>query len=649
MTAQTPQDDDTGIHAAETLFFANPVPMWVYDSASLRFVEVNDAALATYGYAREEFLAMSITDIRPADDVEALLSSIAMPRPAWRRCGVWRHQPKNGPTIHAEITSHNVTFKGRPAVLVAAYDVTELEQQRELLRAANEHLERSERRYRELVENLNEVVWSIDLDGVLQYVSHAVEQYGYRIEELVGQHFQTIVHPDDLPVALEAMRRALEGGPTDAEYRALDRQGRTHFVRTSSRAQLEQGRPVGITGVLIDITEQRQAQEQLRVAQRLEAVGRLAGGVAHDFNNLLVAINGYAELALNNVEPTGPLHADLTEILKAGHRAAGLTSQLLAFSRKQVLHPDTVNLNDIVRGMEPMLKRLIGEDVDFQTRLAPDLKAVRVDTGQIEQVIMNLAVNSRDAMPRGGTIRITTSHEGFPDDEQPDALRGRDLVVLSVTDTGDGMDEATKAQIFEPFFSTKPVGQGTGLGLPMVYGFVKQSGGAISVQSAPGAGTTVRIALPRVAAGTAVPIEALARPARPGTETILLVEDERAVRELVRRVLTAHGYHLLVAEGPEQALDACRSYPGTIHLLLTDVVMPHKSGRELAIEATALRPEMRVQYMSGYSGTEVAAHGLLEPGSDLLLQKPFGSSELTSAIRAALEGPPTSKAAGARG
>jgi two-component system cell cycle sensor histidine kinase/response regulator CckA len=633
----------------ESLFFGNPIPMWVYDPASLRFIEVNDAALSTYGYTRAEFLSMSIADIRPPEDVEALRATIARPRPIWQRSGVWRHQPKNGAPIHAEVTSHQLTFRGQPAVLVAAYDVTELEQQRQLLRSANAHLERSERRYRELVENLNEIVWSIDLDGRIQYVSHSAERYGYRAEELIGQHYRLIVHPEDLALAEAAMQRAVMGEPAEAEYRAVDGAGRVYHVRASSRVQLEDGRPVGITGVLIDITEQRQAQEQLRVAQRLEAVGRLAGGVAHDFNNLLVAINGYAELALSNLDPASPLHADLAEILKAGHRAAGLTSQLLAFSRKQVLHPDTVNLNDIVRGMEPMLKRLIGEDVDFQTRLAPDLKTVRVDTGQIEQVIMNLAVNSRDAMPRGGTLRITTSHEGFPDDERPDALRDRNLVVLSVIDTGHGMDEATKAQIFEPFFSTKPVGQGTGLGLPMVYGFVKQSGGAISVQSAPGAGTTVRIALPRQTAGSVVRTKPLARPARPGTETILLVEDERAVRELVRRVLAAHGYHLLVAEGPEQALDACRSYPGTIHLLLTDVVMPQMSGRELAVEATKMRPEMRVQYMSGYSGAEIAAHGLIESGSDLLLQKPFGSSELTGAIRAALEGPSTSTGAEARG
>jgi two-component system cell cycle sensor histidine kinase/response regulator CckA len=633
----------------ESLFFANPIPMWVYDPASLRFIEVNDAALSTYGYSRDEFLAMSIADIRPPEDVDALRATIARPRPAWQRSGVWRHQPKHGDTIHAEVTSHELTFRGRPAVLVAAYDVTELEQQRQLLRAANEHLERSERRYRELIENLNEIVWSVDLDGVIQYVSHSAERYGYRAEELIGQHYRLIVHPDDVALAEAAMERAVTGNPAEAEYRAIDGQGRVYHVRASSRAQMEDGRPVGITGVLIDITEQRQAQEQLRVAQRLEAVGRLAGGVAHDFNNLLVAINGYAELALSSIEPDNPLHADISEILKAGHRAAGLTSQLLAFSRKQVLHPDTVNLNDIVRGMEPMLRRLIGEDIDFQTRLAPDLRSVRVDTGQIEQVIMNLAVNSRDAMPRGGRLRITTSHDGFPDEERSDALRGRDLVVLSVIDTGHGMDEATKAQIFEPFFSTKPVGQGTGLGLPMVYGFVKQSGGVISVQSAPGSGTTVRIALPRQAATSTVGAEPLARPSRPGTETILLVEDERAVRELVRRVLAAHGYHLLVADRPEQALDACRSYPGTIHLLLTDVVMPRMSGRELAVEATRIRPDMRVQYMSGYSGAEVAAHGLSEPGADALLQKPFGSAELTGAVRRALDAPSTSKAAGARG
>jgi CheY-like chemotaxis protein len=372
----------------------------------------------------------------------------------------------------------------------------------------------------------------------------------------------------------------------------------------------------------------------------MEAVGQLAGGVAHDFNNLLTIIKVHAELLLDGVGPENPMHEDLQEIQKAGARAASLTRQLLAFSRKQLLQPRVLDLNAILAGLEPMLRRLISEDIRLVTRPAPELGRVSADAGQIEQVLVNLAVNARDAMPDGGTVTIETSDVEL--DAEFGRRRGANVppgryVRLAVSDTGVGMDESTRSRIFEPFFTTKEVGKGTGLGLSTVYGIVKQSNGFIWVSSRPGEGTTFEVHLPRV--GEPAPEEGSAPtiPAAAGSETVLLVEDEESVRSLARRILERQGYTVLEARHGQEALRAAAEHAGTIDLAMTDVVMPEMSGSELAHRLEAMRPGVRVLYMSGYTDDEIIRRGVLGPGM-AFLEKPFTANSLAKKVREVLDG-----------
>ncbi|MBN1608601.1 MAG: PAS domain-containing protein [Polyangiaceae bacterium] len=386
-----------------------------------------------------------------------------------------------------------------------------------------------------------------------------------------------------------------------------------------------------------DVTERRRTQEQLWLSQRLEAVGRLAGGVAHDFNNLLSVILGCAEFALGAVD--GPMQHDLEEIRKAGERAAILTRQLLAFSRRQVLQPEVTSLNRIVEGMDTLLRRLIGEDVELRLELRSGVGNVKVDPGQIEQVIMNLAINSRDAMPKGGKLTIATSNVDLDEDYVADHVGARigPHVMLSVSDTGSGMNEETKRHLFEPFFTTKEPGKGTGLGLSTVYGIVKQSGGNVWVYSEQGRGTTFKIYLPRERA-VAEPLRPIVQASlRPrGKETVLLVEDDAAVRNVAQRILRSAGYTVLVAGNGAEALGVCKRHPGEIQLVLTDVVMPDMSGRDLVEFLTATRPEVAVLYASGYTDDAIIQHGVLEPGTHFI-SKPFHAGLLTRKVREVLD------------
>jgi two-component system, cell cycle sensor histidine kinase and response regulator CckA len=390
---------------------------------------------------------------------------------------------------------------------------------------------------------------------------------------------------------------------------------------------------------VVDLTERKQLEEQLRMAQKMEAVGQLAGGIAHDFNNLIGVIIGYSDIVCENLPKVDPLRAKVEEVIKAGQRAAVLTRQLLAFSRRQVLEPKTLNLNAIVTDMHTMLPRLIGENIELPMVLESKLGSVKADRGQIEQVIMNLAVNARDAMPDGGKLTIETANVTF---DEHYALRHNQVapgsfVMLAVTDTGTGMDAETQAHIFEPFFTTKEQGKGTGLGLSTVFGVVKQSGGFVWLYSEPGQGTTFKIYLPTVPGEPATEQHGVgSRDLAKGTETILLVEDEESLCKLTREMLQDSGYSVLVAHDGEQALEIASQHKGSIHLLLTDVVMPKMGGPALAKQLALLRPETKLLYMSGYTRSSAATQELAESGMGLL-QKPFTRSTLTRKVRDVLD------------
>jgi signal transduction histidine kinase len=382
--------------------------------------------------------------------------------------------------------------------------------------------------------------------------------------------------------------------------------------------------------------ELRRTEAQLRQAQKMEAVGRLAGGIAHDFNNLLTTILGTSDLLLEELPKEKRWREDVEEIRKAGDRAASLTRQLLAFSRKQVTEATTINLNDTVGSVGSMLRRLIGEDIELVTRLDPGLGMIRADPGQVEQVLMNLAVNSRDAMPSGGVLIIETANARLDGDRDLTAgIPAGQYVMLAVSDNGVGMDAETQSHIFEPFFTTKEQGKGTGLGLATVYGIVRQSGGYVSVYSEPGVGATFKIYLPAVEDVPTAQLVPVASP-RGGTETILVAEDEPAVRNLARRILESHGYEVIVASDAEEAITMSRGFDGRIHLLLTDVIMPGMSGPQLADRISSERSDARVLFMSGYTDTAISHHGVLEPGI-WYLQKPFSPVGLAEKVREVLD------------
>jgi two-component system cell cycle sensor histidine kinase/response regulator CckA len=507
--------DENALRASEgqyrALFEQSPLPKFLYDYETLRFLAVNEAAIRHYGYSRDEFLGMTLEDIWRQEDVPGFVASLGATEPGTTHLGLRRHTKKDGSGIDVEVSIHRFVLAGRPCGLVVAQDVT--------------------------------------------------------------------------------ARNRMEG--------------------------------------------------QVRQAQKMEAIGNLAGGVAHDFNNILSVILSYSHMLAAGLKPGDPMRDDLEEISGAGERAADLTRHLLAFSRQQILQPRILDLNAVIGGVAKMLRRVVGEDVELTIVSGPALGTVSADPGQIEQVLMNLVVNSRDAMPKGGKLTIETAnvtldsaYAGTRVNVVPGAF-----VMLAVTDTGSGMDVATREHIFEPFFTTKEKGKGTGLGLSTVFGIVQQSGGNIWVYSEPGEGTTIKVYLPqadpagaRATATDEVPDNRTLR----GSETILLVEDEEPVRTLIQTILERYGYRVLAAQSGGDALLICEQHTATIHLLLTDVVMPRMSGRKLAERLAPLRPEMKVLYMSGYTDDSVIRHGVLD--SDVaFVQKPITPEMLTRRIREVLQ------------
>ena len=534
------------------------------------------------------------------------------------------------------VTAHD--DDGRPLFRQGVLlDVTERKEADEALRVADT-------RYRALVEQLPLVVFT-NLPGsevVTSYISPQVERtLGYSIDEWLADTslYERLIHPADRERVLdEVVRSRAAGTRFSADFRMIARDGRTVWIHEEcERIQDEAGETLFSQGVWLDTTPQKELEEQLRHAQKMDAVGRLAGGVAHDFNNLITAMTGYTDLLLESLSPSDTRRFDVKQIGIAARRAAGLTQQLLAFSRKQVMHLQMLDLNEVVSAIDLMLRRLIGEDVQLESVLEPGAGRVRADLGQLEQVIVNLAVNARDAMPRGGKLTIETSEieldEAYARERAEAVAPGR-YVALTVTDTGHGMDDETLENVFEPFFTTKEAGRGTGLGLATVYGIVTQSGGHIDVTSDPGGGTTFRIYLPRVEAEAAPLPAAPARETVGGSETILLVEDEVMLRTLIRQQLERRGYAVLEAGTAADALALAATHERPIELLLTDVVMPDLSGFEVAERVEAKRPETRVLYMTGYSERALDDRA---GGVEDILPKPFTIDELARRVRDVLD------------
>jgi len=516
--------------------------------------------------------------------------------------------------------------------------------QRQLTHSVRQAQE-AEFKYRALVEHLEAIIYiaEMGINGRFVYISPKVESIlGFSHDEFMadpGLWFRQ-VHPDDQPMVKAQMEAAEKNGGLRTEYRMLTEDA--HVVWISERASVVRTGPSApplLHGVMLDNTERRKLEQHLQQAQKMDAVGTLAGGIAHDFNNVLTVIKGYSRLLLDETAGNEPLTQQLSEIERASDRAASLTRQLLAFSRRQVLQPKVLSLNDVVSSMEKMLRRLIGEDVRLVTDLAPELAFTRADPSQMEQVIMNLAVNARDAMPNGGTLRFHTGNAILDEKFVGEHLGSKpgEYVRLTVQDTGMGMNEKTLARIFEPFFTTKELGHGTGLGLSMVYGIVKQSGGYIDVNSKPGEGTCFDVYLPRCEGAAAdAAAEAPIGPHLQGNETLLLVEDDPALREVCRKILGSLGYEVLIASSAEEAETLCKGFKGEIQLLLTDLVMPGGGGSELVGKLSMMRPSMKAICMSGYTDRAVLRDGGLAPGVSFLA-KPFSPSGLARKVREVLD------------
>jgi len=540
---------------------------------------------------------------------------------------------KDGTKFPVEISSRVYKDRyGNPRTSMIFRDITGRQR-------AEEALRESESKYRLLVQNATDAI-VIAQDGAIKFANPMAERItGYSSEELGRMRFLDLVHPDDRDMIAERHRRRLEGEVLQAAYsfRVRNKAGEEIWVQLSAALIDWEGRPA-ILNFVRDVTRQRKLESQLFVSQKMDAVGRLAGGVAHDFNNMLTAIIGYCDQALNRIDGEGPLGRDIGEILKAANRCARLTQQLLAFSRKQIMLPKVINLNDIVADMDNLLRRLVGENIRLESVQGKDLWNVKVDPGQIEQVIANLVINSRDAMPRGGKLTIETANVKLDDlySQGHENVSPGSYVRLTVSDTGSGMDEGTMARIFEPFFTTKE--KGTGLGLATAYGIVKQSGGSIDVYSEPGLGTTIKVYIPGVSEeAVAISRQSAAPFEKPGgSETILVVEDEEIVRKLIRQTLVQYGYDVLDAGCGDEAIDACSRRESAVHLVLTDVVLPDMSGVDLSRRLAAIMPEMRVIFMSGYTRTGILQEGLLESDVEFI-QKPFTSETLARRIREVLD------------
>jgi len=533
--------------------------------------------------------------------------------------------------------------RGRTVRVVGAIqDVSEKMQAQQALRGSQERLHLA-------LQATGLGPWDWDLTtNTVEFWPEWKRQIGYEPDEIANRYdeWENRLHPDDKHRVMTALRSYLAGRAPEyaMEFRLRHKNGTYRSIYTRGVVLRDaSGRQTHMIGCHLDITERKQLEEQYRQSQKMQAIGQLAGGIAHDFNNLLVVIHGYAELIAEQLGPSHRSQRDLDEIRGAAQSAANLTHQLLAFSRLQILRPQVLDLTQVLRRLERLLGRTIGEDISLTMNLAA-IERVCADPGQIEQVILNLAVNARDAMPQGGRLTIETADAELDADyvaEHRGATVGKH-VLITVSDTGTGMDDETRARLFEPFFTTKAAGRGTGLGLATVYGIVKQSGGSIWVYSGLGAGSTFKIYLPVAIGAIERPTPVIQTERLRGSETILVLEDQPEVRGSIEKMLRRYGYSVVAATDGPEAVAAARAHDGSIHLMLTDVVLPGLSGRHVARQILATRPSVRVLYMSGYTEDAIHHHGVLEPGL-AFIQKPFTGEALVRKIREVLEAtePPT--------
>lgn len=605
---KTVRDVESGYRA---FFENNPLPGWIVDTQSNKFLAVNEAAIREYGYSRAEFHALTLADIQLPADAGTRVSSLP------RR----RHLRKDGAIVDVEIVSHHVPGPP-PCEFVLVYDVTESAQRLNLALLAS-----------------RTGVWSLDaVSGVLVWDVFAREIFGFPGDGSAAcfDDLLAAVHPPDRDLVSRAILGADPSRSEVAiEYRVVWPDTTVHHLFTRGQAFFDDaGKLARLVAVSHDITSQRRLEEQFRHSQKMEAVGRLVSGIAHDFNNLLTVILGYTTVVHAKLENGDPLRRMVAEARRAGEQAALLTGQLLAFSRKQAIQRESLDINQAVRGLADMLQRLLGEDIDLSIALDDALFPVTADAGQFNQVLMNLAVNAHDAMPNGGRLSIETrAVQLVREDIGRRGVRpaGR-YAMLAVTDTGSGMSAETLSHIFEPFFTTKDPSKGTGLGLATVYGIVQQNGGWIDVASELGHGASFQIYLPAASVGPPGAAPAIVQPAAiRRTGTILLVEDQAAIRMLLEDVLSEAGHRVLAAPDGRAALELAAEYTGAVDLLITDVVMPIMSGPNLASQMTGLRPSVIVLYMSGYTDHALLQRGVMEQGA-AFLQKPFLPESLLSKI-----------------
>jgi two-component system cell cycle sensor histidine kinase/response regulator CckA len=603
----------------------------------------SDSAERIVGYSASELVGTTLLDYLEAPDTDVVRGLLHDSNGKSSGPVEFTLRRADGSPVWLEAVGTNLltdpTIRG---IVLNARDVSER-------RRADHALRESEERYRDLFDNASDLVCMAAPDGALLYVNKAWQEgTRYSEHEIARMQLLDIVHPENRAHFSEVLRRVLAGERLDhVELVLVPKAGTPITVEGNLSCTFKDGQPSVVRGIYRDITERKRVEEQLRRAERMQAAGKLAGGVAHEVNNMMTGVIGFSEFVLRSFDSGDPRRADIEEVIRAGTRAADVTRQLLAFTRQQFLRPQVVEINTVVSEMEKMLRHSLGEDKRLDLRLGAGAGHIRADRGQLEQVLINLVLNARDAIDGHGRVTIETGtavwdqayaerHEGV------DIPLGR-YVMLAVSDSGCGMDSDVQARIFEPFFTTKPIGQGTGLGLSTVYGIVKQSGGFVWVYSEVDQGSVFKVYLPEATSSSVTEAASVATAPQRGSETILIIEDEDVVRNLASRGLTDHGYAVVQAKNGAEALHYVQEHPGTVDLVISDVVMPEMGGREFGRHLALFEPELPILYMSGYTGEDVVQRGLLDPGAPFQ-QKPFTPVTLAAKVRAMLDQQPRVKA-----